>query len=72
MPADQQCGGCGLFVELKDGKYRCSLRSKGTVDVAKIASAFGGGGHTSAAGVTLSGTLEEAKKLIFDAVSRQF
>ncbi|MDO8302593.1 MAG: bifunctional oligoribonuclease/PAP phosphatase NrnA [Sedimentisphaerales bacterium] len=61
-----------LFVELKDGKFRCSLRSKGTVDVAKIASLYGGGGHTSAAGVTLSGTLEQAKKLIFDAVSQQF
>ena len=27
-----------LFVEQKDGKFRCSLRSKGKVDVAKIAS----------------------------------
>jgi len=61
-----------LFVELKDGKFRCSLRSKGKVDVAKIASAFGGGGHKNAAGVTLPGTLEQAKKLIFDAVAGQF
>ena len=69
MPADQQCGGGGLFVEQKDNKFRCSLRSKGNVDVAKIASEFGGGGHKSAAGVTLDGPLEQAKKLIFDAVA---
>ena len=61
-----------LFVEMKDGKFRCSLRSKGNVDVAKIASSFGGGGHKNAAGVTLPGTLEQAKKLIFDAVAGQF
>ena len=61
-----------LFVEQKDSKFRCSLRSKGTVDVAKIASTFGGGGHKSAAGVTLAGTLEQAKKIIFDAVADQF
>jgi phosphoesterase RecJ-like protein len=61
-----------LFVEQKDSKFRCSLRSKGTVDVAKIASSFGGGGHKNAAGVTLPGTLKEAKKLIFDAVVKHF
>ena len=72
MPADKQRGGCGLFVEQKDGKFRCSLRSKGNVDVAKIASDLGGGGHKNAAGVTLDGPLEQAKKLIFDAVAKQF
>jgi bifunctional oligoribonuclease and PAP phosphatase NrnA len=61
-----------LFVEMKDGKFRCSLRSKGEVDVAKIASPHGGGGHKNAAGVTLTGTLDQAKKLIFDAVAEQF
>jgi phosphoesterase RecJ-like protein len=61
-----------LFVEQKDNKFRCSLRSKDEVDVAKIASTFGGGGHKNAAGVTLPGTLDQAKKLISDAVARQF
>jgi phosphoesterase RecJ-like protein len=61
-----------LFVEQKDNKFRCSLRSKADLDVAKIASGFGGGGHKSAAGVTLEGPLEHAKKLIFEAVGRQF
>ncbi|MGA2071466.1 MAG: bifunctional oligoribonuclease/PAP phosphatase NrnA [Sedimentisphaerales bacterium] len=57
-----------LFVELKDGRIRCSLRSRGDVDVCKIARRFDGGGHTSAAGAYLSGPLDNAKKLILDAV----
>ncbi|MCI0498235.1 MAG: bifunctional oligoribonuclease/PAP phosphatase NrnA, partial [Planctomycetales bacterium] len=46
-----------LFVELADGGFRCSLRSKGRVDVRCIAQKHGGGGHTLAAGVNLQGPL---------------
>ena len=53
-----------LFIELKDGRIRCSLRSRGPLDVSKIASTFGGGGHTMAAGTFLPGPLENAKRLI--------
>jgi phosphoesterase RecJ-like protein len=60
-----------LFVELKDGRIRCSLRSRGAVDVCKIARKFDGGGHTSAAGAYLPGPLDNAKKLILDAVESQ-
>jgi bifunctional oligoribonuclease and PAP phosphatase NrnA len=60
-----------LFVELKDGRIRCSLRSRGGVDVCKIARKFDGGGHTSAAGAYLPGPLDNAKKLILDAVKSQ-
>jgi phosphoesterase RecJ-like protein len=49
-----------LLIELADGRYRCSLRSKGPVDVRAIAQKYGGGGHTLAAGVTLEGPLEKA------------
>jgi hypothetical protein len=34
-------------------KFQTSMRSQGRVDVAKIAKAYGGGGHTNAAGFTL-------------------
>lgn len=34
----------------KDGKVRCSLRSKGDYDVSGMAREFGGGGHMNAAG----------------------
>ena len=36
-------------------KYRVSLRSRGTVDVARIAGVFQGGGHPHAAGCTVEG-----------------
>lgn len=61
-----------LFVELKDGRIKCSLRSTGTVDVCKIAQKFGGGGHKMAAGAHLPEPLKNAKQLIFDAVAEQF
>jgi bifunctional oligoribonuclease and PAP phosphatase NrnA len=60
-----------LFVELKDGRVRCSLRSRGAVDVCEIARKFNGGGHTAAAGAYLPGPLDNAKKLILDAVKSQ-
>jgi len=44
----------------RDGKVKGSLRTlKEEVDVAEIASGFGGGGHTKAAGFTLPGKLEK-------------
>lgn len=60
-----------LFVELKDGGFRCSLRSKGDVNVREIAQKYGGGGHTVAAGVNLEGPLENAMRAILDSVGGQ-
>jgi phosphoesterase RecJ-like protein len=37
-------------------QVRVNLRSQGAVDVNKVASNFGGGGHKTAAGCTLSGS----------------
>jgi bifunctional oligoribonuclease and PAP phosphatase NrnA len=45
--------------------YHVSLRSDGTVDVAKIAANLGGGGHFSAAGFSTESTLEELKSKLF-------
>lgn len=61
-----------LFVELKDGKIKCSLRSRGAVDVREVARKFGGGGHTMASGTHLPGPLEKAKVLILEQVKKQF
>ncbi|MFC1677756.1 bifunctional oligoribonuclease/PAP phosphatase NrnA [Planctomycetota bacterium] len=61
-----------FFVELDNGKVKCSLRSQGDIDVRKIAQQFGGGGHTMASGATLPGPLEIAQKLIFDEIKKQF
>ena len=63
-----------LFKETAPGVYRTSLRSKGDVNVAKIAEQFGGGGHRNAAGCTLRGTSSELEQkvvpLLQDAVKR--
>lgn len=48
-----------LLHETKDGDYKVSLRSGKEVDVAKVAAAFGGGGHMRAAGCTLKGDPEK-------------
>jgi phosphoesterase RecJ-like protein len=60
-----------LFVESPDGKIKCSLRSTGPLDVRLIAQQFGGGGHKMAAGTHLPGPLQNAKKMIFDAVAQK-
>ena len=60
-----------LFVELKDGGFRCSLRSDGSVDVRKIAQKFGGGGHKVAAGVNLNFPKEQAKKVILEEIEKE-
>src|SRR5687767_12376901 len=63
-----------LLKECEPGVYRTSLRSKGDVNVAKVAEKFGGGGHRNAAGCTLKGSWEEAEttivRLLQDAVKR--
>lgn len=50
--------------ELPEGRVRLSLRSKGKVDVSAVAAGLGGGGHETAAGVTLDGPLPNALKQI--------
>jgi bifunctional oligoribonuclease and PAP phosphatase NrnA len=51
------------------GKVRVSLRSKGApVDVCKVAQQFGGGGHTLAAGIRMSGPLADAQKRVLKAI----
>ncbi|MBI3988548.1 MAG: bifunctional oligoribonuclease/PAP phosphatase NrnA [candidate division NC10 bacterium] len=58
------------FKELSPGLVKVSLRSKGQVDVAKIASVFRGGGHQNAAGCILSGGLGEVKERVLAEVRR--
>lgn len=57
-----------LFREMTSGKWKVSFRSKDTVDVYKIASAFNGGGHSHAAGCTLEGNLASVKARVFSEV----
>ncbi len=64
---------CGVEVgvllrEEGPGRYRLALRSKGRVDVARIARELGGGGHRNAAGATVEGDLREWKRRIYARV----
>ena len=60
-----------LFIELKDGRFRCSLRSRGAVDVRIIAQKFGGGGHKQASGTYLPGPLKNAQQIIYENIAEQ-
>ncbi|MDJ0720126.1 MAG: bifunctional oligoribonuclease/PAP phosphatase NrnA [Desulfobacterales bacterium] len=51
-------------------RYHVSLRSDGSVDVARIAASFGGGGHFTAAGFGADGALNELKGLIYAIASK--
>ena len=51
-------------------KYHVSLRSDGTVNVAEIASSFGGGGHSSAAGFNIESTLSDLKSKILNLAEK--
>lgn len=53
-----------LFKEMDDGTVKVSLRSRGDVDVNKVAAAFAGGGHREAAGYSYPGKLEKAVELL--------
>ena len=49
--------------------YRVSLRSKGDINVAKVAERFGGGGHRNAAGLRVDGDWDEKEHEIVEAVN---
>ena len=59
---------CAFFREEGPGEYRVSLRSQGDLDVGRIASRFGGGGHRNAAGARLLGSFEEVRRTVVDAL----
>ncbi|MDT3424568.1 phosphoesterase RecJ-like protein [Paenibacillus forsythiae] len=59
-----------LFKVIHDQAVKVSFRSAGKVDVAALAQAFGGGGHTRAAGARLDMPLEEAVSLVLKEVNR--
>ncbi len=64
-----------LVKENEDGRIRCSLRSKGRVNVSAIAQTFGGGGHRTAAGFKsrqgLAETKEEVLKKVISALEME-
>jgi nanoRNase/pAp phosphatase (c-di-AMP/oligoRNAs hydrolase) len=57
-----------LLKENPEGDIHCSLRSKGMVDVSKIAQSFNGGGHFNAAGFNSSLDTEELLEKVLKVV----
>jgi len=52
-----------LLKELAEGEVKVSLRSKGGVDVTRLAVPHGGGGHRNAAGIAAPGPIAAATRL---------
>jgi len=59
-----------FFREIEDG-WKVSLRAKGGINVAKIAEAFGGGGHRNAAGYRIKGDLDKAKEALMSLITQK-
>jgi phosphoesterase RecJ-like protein len=58
-----------LIRQREDGTHKVSLRSRGDVDVEKIARQHGGGGHRNAAGFSLEGNPEEIRRRVVELLA---
>ena len=58
-----------IFVRISNGVSRVSLRSKGQIDVSKIAGKFDGGGHFNASGCTIEILdVEKVKEIVLKEI----
>ncbi|PKN77439.1 MAG: DHH family phosphoesterase [Deltaproteobacteria bacterium HGW-Deltaproteobacteria-10] len=57
-----------LYSQLNGNSFKLSLRSKGQVNVEKVAKKFGGGGHVNAAACRIEGDIESIKNKIMEAI----
>ncbi len=63
---------CVMFVEPPDeGPVRVSFRSKRDLDVAALATRFGGGGHARAAAAKIPGKIDEVAKRVIGELARE-
>lgn len=60
-----------FFYALDPSTYKVSLRSKGDVDVCKVAKKFDGGGHVKASGARFDGTIDEAIDAVVEEIALQ-
>lgn len=56
----QQAEVAAVFKEIAPQQWSVSMRAKAAVDLASVASGFGGGGHRLAAGYSTTGTIDDA------------
>ncbi len=60
-----------FLYETENHVYKVSMRSNRYVDVSKVASYFGGGGHVRAAGCTLNGRVHDVVNNLSEHIERQ-
>ena len=65
------CEGLALFMERDDGRVKLSLRSRGRMNVNRVAAKFGGGGHVLASGATHPGPLARAVIEVSEAMREE-
>jgi hypothetical protein len=65
---DQEC----RCYQTGEEEYKVSLRSKKKIDVAAIATQFGGGGHVRAAGYTAKGSVYQIINSIGELIEKQY
>jgi phosphoesterase RecJ-like protein len=53
-----------FIVEVEDGRYKVSLRSRGEGEVETLARSLGGGGHARAAGFRFAGSLDDLVSIL--------
>ena len=59
---------CVYMREVGEQVYRVSLRSKGDINVAKVAERWGGGGHRNAAGLRIEGDWDAKESELVESV----
>jgi bifunctional oligoribonuclease and PAP phosphatase NrnA len=58
-----------MVKESRKGKVKCSLRSKGDINVSKIAHDFGGGGHINASGFNSEFNIDQTLALVLTKIT---
>jgi len=57
-----------FYTEMEDFSYKVSMRSKGNINVEKIAGRYGGGGHVNAAACRIAGNLDDVRSRIMQDI----
>ena len=60
-----------LFKRVSKNRTRVNFRSNAEIDVNKVATFFGGGGHKRASGTTIEKPIEVAEKKVIDFIKRK-
>jgi len=61
-----------FFRQLEKDCYKVGFRSKGQVDVSRLAELFGGGGHHNAAGCVVEGAINDVRQRVFSCLKDAF